>query len=157
MPGVRPYSTDRRERVLAAVDRGARRAEVCAAFAVSEPTITRWLRRRRETGGVEPTPDPGRPAPKADALRSWLPARLEARPDATLEELAAAFADEHDGVAASTATISRAIAAVGWTRKKRASPPPSATRRSEPASGRRWPASTPTAWSSSTRPAPTSP
>ncbi len=116
---MRPYSVDLRERVVAAVDRGTPRAEVCATFAVSEPTVTRWLRRRRETGDLAPTVPRARPATKGDALRAWLPERLGASSDATLAELAGAFAEAHD-VAVSTATISRAVTASGWTRKKRA-------------------------------------
>ena len=118
---MRPYSTDLRQRVLAAVDAGARREDVAAVFGVSVPTIKRYPKRRRETGGVGPTAHPGRPAPKGDALRSWLPTRLEGHRDATLDEHAAAFAAEHGGVAVSAATVSRAIARLGWTRKKRAS------------------------------------
>ncbi len=118
--GVRPYSTDLRERVLAAVDAGARREEVAAVFGVSVPTIKRYLKRRRETRGLVPTAHPGRPAPKGDALAAWLPAQLERRNDATLEEHCAAFAAEA-GVAVSTATMSRAIARLpgGWRLKKR--------------------------------------
>ena len=118
---MRPYSTDLRERVLAAVDAGARREEVAAVFGVSVPTIKRYLKRRRETGGLPPTPHPGRPAPKGSALRAWLPARLEGgRDDATLEEHCTAFAAEA-GVVVSTATMSRAIARLpgGWRLKKR--------------------------------------
>ncbi len=118
--GVRAYSTDLRERVLAAVDRGMRLDDVAATFGVSVPTIKRYLRRRRETGGVEPKAVPRRPAPNGDALRAWLPERLVASSDATLDELARAFAADH-GTAVSTATISRAVTAAGWTRKKRAS------------------------------------
>ena len=105
--GVRHVQVDEEARELAAVDRGTPRAEVCATFAVSQPTVRRWLRRRRETGDLAPTVARPRPAAKGSALWSWLPARLEASPDATLEELARAFAAEH--------------ARLGWTRKKRAS------------------------------------
>jgi len=65
---MKPYSKDLRMRVLAAVDRGAPREEVARTFSVSVPTIKRWLRRRRETGGVEPKPIPGRPRVKGAAL-----------------------------------------------------------------------------------------
>ena len=106
-------------RVLAAVDRGVRRKEVAATFGVSVPTIDRYLRRRRETGDVRPNAVPGPPARKGAALRGWLPERLEDHPDATLAEHATAFAEE-TGLSASTATVSRAIARLGWTRKKRA-------------------------------------
>ena len=121
MAGVRPYSQDLRLRVLAAVDRGVRRDEVAATFGVSVPTLKRYLRLRRETGGVEPTPIPGPPARKGEALQAWLPARLEGgHDDATLEEHCAAFAAER-GVVVSTATMSRAIASLpgGWRLKKR--------------------------------------
>ena len=115
---MRAYSTDLRVRVLAAVDRGARRDEVAATFGVSVPTVDRYLRRRRETGGVEPKPVPGPPARKGEALRGWLPERLGRHDDATLAEHCAAFAAEA-GVRASAAATSRAIARPGWTRKKR--------------------------------------
>jgi transposase len=49
---MRPYSKDLRSRVLAAVDRGTSREEAARTFSVSVPTIKRWLKRRRETGGI---------------------------------------------------------------------------------------------------------
>lgn len=53
---MKPYSRDLRLRVLAAVDAGKTREEVAETFSVSEPTIKRWLKRRRESGDVEPKP-----------------------------------------------------------------------------------------------------
>ncbi|MDP8971613.1 MAG: hypothetical protein M3N45_00230 [Actinomycetota bacterium] len=51
--------------MLAAVDGGGTpREEVAKTFSVSMPTIKRWLKRRRETGDVEPKPIPGRPSVK---------------------------------------------------------------------------------------------
>lgn len=70
---MKPYSKDLRTRVLAAVDRGEPRGEVAKIFSVSVPTIKRWLKRRRETGGVEVIPIPGRPRVKGAALERWLP------------------------------------------------------------------------------------
>jgi transposase len=60
--------------VLEAVDRGTPRAEVVRVFQVSLPTIKRWLRRRRETGGLAPSPRPGPPVVKMGPLRAG-PAR----------------------------------------------------------------------------------
>jgi transposase len=57
---MKPYSKDLRLRVLSAVDAGKPREEVARTFSVSMPTIKRWLKRRRETGDVEPEPIPGR-------------------------------------------------------------------------------------------------
>ena len=117
---MKPYSKDLRSRVLAAVDSGMPREEVAKTFSVSMPTIKRWLRRRRETGDVEPKPIPGRPPRKGVMLEEWLPKHLEANDDLTLEEHREAFEDRF-GQAVSTSTIGRAIAGLpdgGWPIKK---------------------------------------
>ena len=114
---MRAYSEDLRVRVVEAVDGGLARAEAARRFAVSVPTIKRWLRLRRETGALAPKPVPG-PAPtKTVGLAAALPARLAERPDATLAEHCAWWR-ERSGRVASVSTMSRAIAAAGWTRKK---------------------------------------
>jgi transposase len=82
--------------------------------------IKRWLRRRRETGDVEPKPIPGRPSRKGTVLKEWLPKQLEANDDLTLEEHREAFEEEF-GQTVSTSTIGRAIARLpggGWPVKK---------------------------------------
>ena len=118
---MKPYSKDLESRVLAAVDAGTPREEVAKTFSVSMPTIKRWLKRRWETGGVEPRAIPGRPARKGAMLQRWLPRQLEANHDLTLEEHREAFEEEF-GEAVSTSTIGRAIAHLpdgGWPIKKR--------------------------------------
>src|SRR6266700_5709615 len=65
---------------------------------------------------------PGRPAKKGAVLQAHLRAQLEAHPDATREEHCRLFQAEH-GIEVSTASISRARASLGWTRKKRRSLP----------------------------------
>src|SRR6266487_1267850 len=60
---------------------------------------------------------PGRPAKKGAVLQAHLRAQLEAHPDATREEHCRLFQAEH-GIDVSTASISRARVALGWTRKK---------------------------------------
>ena len=112
---------------MAAIDRGERRGAVAERFSVSVPTITRWVRRRRETGGLAPKPVPGPPAVKTDALLAALPGRLGERADATLAEHCSWWR-EASGGAVSTATMSRALARSGWTRKKRRSGRANATR-----------------------------
>src|ERR671913_170817 len=117
---MKPYSKDLRLRVLAAVDAGTPREQVAKTFSVSIPTIKRWLKRRRETGDVEPEPIPGRPSRKGVKLQSWLPKHLEANDDLTLEEHREAFEEEF-GQTVSTSTIGRAIASLpdgGWPIKK---------------------------------------
>ena len=115
---MKPYSEDLGERVVAAVERGTKRSGVVEALAVSPPTIKRWLKRRRETGALAPKPIPGPPAIKRDALLEALPARLAEQADATLEQHCSWWL-ERTGGEVSTATMSRAITALAWTRKKR--------------------------------------
>ena len=115
---MKPYSEDLRWRVVAAVDDGLPRAAVARRFIVSVPTIKRWLKQRRETGALAPKPIPGPPAIKRDALLEALPARLAEQADATLEQQCPWW-QERTGVEVSTATMSRAITALAWTRKKR--------------------------------------
>ena len=117
---MKPYSKDLRLRVLSAVDAGKPREEVAKTFSVSEPTIKRWLKRRRETGDVEPKPIPGRPPRKGTVLKEWLPKHLEANDDLTLEEHSEAFEEEF-GQRVSTSTVGRAISELpdgGWPLKK---------------------------------------
>ena len=117
---MKPYSKDLRLRVLSAVDAGTPREEVAKTFSVSMPTIKRWLKRKRETGDVEPDPIPGRPSRKGAMLEGWLPRHLEANDDLTLEEHREAFEEEFSE-ALSTSTVGRAISALpdgGWPLKK---------------------------------------
>ena len=115
---MKAYSEDLRLRVLAAVDRGVPRAEVAELFDVSPATLKRWLRRRRETGGVATAPRPGRPSEKMAALRAGLLPQLEAHPDASLEDHCRRWEEAHH-MRVSTATMSRVISGhFGWTRKK---------------------------------------
>ncbi len=117
---MKAYSKDLRLKVLDAVDRGMDRKEVAGVFGISLPSIKRWLRRRRESGNVEPSPIPGPPARKGALLEEWLPSQLENDPDLTLAEHREAL-EEACGVKVSTATMSRSISRLrggGWPLKK---------------------------------------
>lgn len=117
--GMKAYSKDLRLKVLDAVDRGMPRKEVALIFGVSLPSIKRWLKRRRESGDVEPSPRPGPPARKGALLEQWLPNQLENNPDLTLAEHCESF-EEDSGVEVSTATMSRRILRLpgNWPLKK---------------------------------------
>ena len=115
---MKPYSKDLRLKVLAAVDRGMPRKEVARVFGVSEPTIRRYVRLRRQTGDVEPKPVPGPPARKREALEERLPAQVRLNPDLTLQEHSELL-EETRGVEVSTATVSRAFKRLGLPLKKR--------------------------------------
>ena len=103
--------------MVTAVEGGMERAAAVEVFAVSLPTIKRWLKQRRETGDLAARPVPGPPAVKQDALRAARPERLAAGSDRTLDDHCAWWR-EQTGIVVSTATMSRAITALGWTRKK---------------------------------------
>jgi transposase len=106
---MKPYSKDLRLRVLAAIDAGSPTEEVAKTCSVSMPTIKRWLKRRRESGDVEPRAIPGRPSRKGVMLQEWLPKHLQANHDLTLEEHREAFEEEF-GERVSTSTVGRGIA-----------------------------------------------
>jgi transposase len=133
---MKPYSKDLRLRVLAAVDRGMPRKEVARVFGVSEPTIRRYMRLRRESGDVEPKPVPGPPARKRAALEAVLPDQARTNPDLTLAEHCELFEDVH-GVKVSTATMSRVFEKLGLPLKKSPSSRPSATKKSGSAGANR--------------------
>ena len=116
---MKAYSKDLRLKVLEALDRRMPRKEVARIFGISLPSIKRWLKRRRESGNVEPDPIPGPPARKGAMLEGWLPGQLQNEPDLTLEEHCQAF-EEASGVKVSTATMSRRISGLpgGWPLKK---------------------------------------
>ena len=116
---MKAYALDLRAAALAAVDRGVPRAEVAATVGIGPATLTRWQRRRRETGGVLPRPIPGRPARLGPALDAGLEAQLRAAPDATIAGHCAAW-EAASGQAVSPTTLRRAVARAGWTRRKRA-------------------------------------
>jgi transposase len=113
---MRPYSSDLRERIVAAVARGqGSLRELADVFSVSLSCIVRLLRRHRATGSVLPQPHAGGPHPllDADACQRLL-ALVREQPDATLAELRARL-----GVPCSLSTICRALRRHGISRKKK--------------------------------------
>src|SRR6516164_5882843 len=85
---ARAYSSDLRERVIAAVGDGQSCREVAAVFRVSVASVVKWSQRARQTGSVTAKPMGGRPGrSKLDSERSWLLARLAEKPDLTLKAL----------------------------------------------------------------------
>jgi transposase len=126
---MNPYSEDLRTRILAAVDAGMTKSQAARVFAVSRSTVKLYAQRRRATGSLAPTPR-SVPLPfligpdQAAALR----AQLDAAPDATLAAHCTTW-EREQGVRVSVSTMHRAIGRLNWTRKKRPSPPQSATRR----------------------------
>ncbi len=118
------YSMDLRQRVVSACDAGdATREQIAARFSVSVPWIRKLLRRRRETGSIEPRPRGGGRAPAFDGeAAARLREAVRADDDATLRELA-----EAAGVSCCASAVHRALARLGITRKKSRGGRPSRT------------------------------
>ena len=91
---AKPYSTDLRERVVAAVEEdGLSRHQAATRFGVGVSTAIRWVQRYRETGSVAPGQMGGH-KPKAirGEHRAWLLERTRER-DFTLRGLVAELAE----------------------------------------------------------------
>ena len=114
---MKQYSADFRDRLLRALDAGLARAEATRTFGVTDRTIRRWQQQRRETGHVAPRPRRGRQRRIDAAAEAALRAQVRAHPDATLTEHCAQWVAAQ-GVAVSTATMSRALRRLGVPLKK---------------------------------------
>ena len=124
--GMKTYSLDLRQRVVAAYDQGRlTQAEVAERFQVSRRWLCKLLARRRESGSVAALPHGGGRQPKfTGPAQEALRALVIADPDATLEELL-----ERSGVEASIMAVQRALVRLGCRRKKSRCGPPSKTGR----------------------------
>ena len=125
---MRAYSLDLRERVLASLDGGMSRQQVVTTFKVSLSTLKRWLARR--DGGLPlaaPRPS-GRTYTLSQADLAELLTHLQASADASIAAHTQWWNDSHPEQTVSPKTIERAIARLGWTRKKRASAQANATK-----------------------------
>jgi transposase len=113
---MRPYSTDLRERVVAAVERGEHSLrQIAQLFAVSLSFVVRLLQRYRRTDSLQPAPHAGGPTPTFDAPTVARLLQLVAdQPDATLAELR-----ERLRVRCHLSTIARVLKKHHITRKKK--------------------------------------
>src|SRR3954469_4107638 len=151
----RAYSSDLRERALAAYEAGeGRHSEIARAYRIGERTLSGWLKTAREEGRRAPRPRRGGTTPVGGEAAT-LAGLVAERNDATLAEYADRLA-ARPGVGRSPSALCRALKALGLVRKKRRSRPPSGTVRMSPRRGGpgapSWPGSTPPASSLSTRP-----
>jgi transposase len=132
---MRAYSYDLRTDLLRAIDQGMPKPEAARIFGVSTRTIERYQQRRRATGDVQSRPIPGRQRLITSEESAALWTQLERMPTATLAEHCIQWAAEQ-GVVVSTATMSRQIHRLGWTRKKGRWWPPKPMRPSGQPGGR---------------------
>jgi transposase len=102
--------------------------QIAALLAVGEATVSRVLRRHRETGGVEPKPrGGGNFSPLRGEVLEVLRALVRERPDATVAEVTDALI-ERAVVQTSPSSVKRALKRMDYSRKKSHSSPSSATR-----------------------------
>ena len=111
-------SIDLRRRVVEAycTKRSGTYAETAALFGIGEATVSRLLRRRRETGDVLAKPHASNNPPRVDLL--WLRAHLDKKPDARIVDRIDAWVAA-GGRRVSITTMWLSIRACGWTHKKR--------------------------------------
>jgi transposase len=109
-----PYSNDLREKVMAALDRGEKKSHISQMFNISRDTIDRWLKRREATGSVQAVQ--GYQRGHSHRIKDWEEFRAFAQHygDKTQTEMAQLWQGD-----ISERTMSRALARLGWTRKKR--------------------------------------
>lgn len=107
------------------------RDEVATTFAVSLSSVKRWAAKQRSGVSLSPGTSPGRSPRLSKRELAALLTRLHAAPDATLDAHTAWWNEQHPEHSVSRATIDRAITRLGWSRKKRHSPPASGTKMHE--------------------------
>jgi transposase len=91
-------------------------ATTSTMFGVGEATVSRLLRRFRETGDVLKKPRGGNNPRRVDL--DWLRRHAEAEPDARLVDRVDAW-ERHSGIRVHKSTMGFAMRDIGWTHKKR--------------------------------------
>lgn len=112
---AKAYSYDFRQRVLQALELdGFKKSEVSQLFNISRNTIDLWLKRKAATGDVQAKQRQA--TSQRQKITDWEKFRMfaKAHEDKTQVEMAALWEST-----ISDRTISRALAKLGWTRKKR--------------------------------------
>ena len=119
-------SMEIRERIVAAQKDGlGTYKHIADVLGCGVASVSRVLRRERETGSPEPLPHNGGPPPKIDGkglrlIKEW----LDKQPDITLEELTRRYNSYLSTENVSPATMGRAVRdRLNLTRKKRPTGP----------------------------------
>jgi putative transposase len=113
---MRPYSTDLRDRVVAAMESGGSCRDVGAHFGVAPSTAGNWHRQYRRTKSYEPLAIGGDRRWKLSEEIEWIAQRLAAVPDLTLAEVRNDLAAR--GVEVSYAGVQRTVKRLGLRFKK---------------------------------------
>jgi transposase len=122
--GMADHSLDLKRRLVEAYRSGksGTYAATAALFGVGEASVSRLLRRYRETGDVQQKPRGGNNPRRIDL--AWLRQQLEAKPDDRLIDRIEAW-EKESGVRVAIGTMWFAVRDCGWTHKKRPTSPAS--------------------------------
>lgn len=115
-----PLSNDLRERVVAYVEAGHSCHQAAAHFRTSVSFAVNPMRRRRDTGRVDPRPRGGFRHGKIAPHRDFILEAVAARGDMTMPELAEELA-KAKGVKADPSNLSKFLIACGLSFKKNSS------------------------------------
>ena len=126
---MKAYSIDLRERVVASVESGECNIPAAARrYKVSEPTIERWLARKRSIGSCAPRPHAGGPARKLASAEAVIREVVKAQADATLQELCEVV-EKKTKIKSDPSMMYRELVRLKLPRKKSRSMPASGTHR----------------------------
>ena len=127
MGSMRAYSIDLREGVVSSIESGESNIpEAARRYKVSEPTIERWVARKRSTGNCAPLPHAGGVPRKLANARAVIRAAVKAQPDATLQELCESV-EKETGIKSDRSMMCRELARLKLPRKKSRSMPANGT------------------------------
>jgi transposase len=130
---MKPLSPDLRERMRDALQDGQTRTQVAQRFCVSLSSVQRLKKQWKEHRHLDPKPIPGRQRGITQDQAAQLKEIIASQNDWTLESLAQAW-EQHAGKAISPSALHRNLHWLGYSYKKRAASPPSATQKSAPPS-----------------------
>ena len=112
---TKPYSYDLRQKVMQAIELdGLKKSEASQLFNISRNTINLWFQRKAATGDVQPKSR--QPSSRRQKITDWEKFQTFAKEhgEKTQVEMAQLWEGE-----ISDRTISRALAKIGFTRKKK--------------------------------------
>lgn len=126
---MKPYSTDLRERVVSSIERGKCTISAAAKrYQVSEPSVERWLARKRATGSCASLPHAGGAPRTLATAEAVIRTAVKAHPDATLQELCECV-EQKTQLKSDPSMMCRELARLHLPLKKRRSTPANGTRR----------------------------
>ena len=116
---MKTWSIELRKKVVEAYKSGRTGSyeETAKIFGIGVASVSRWLRKYRETGDVAPCCRKGNNPRKVDL--EWLNAHAEKYPDARIIDRVEAWA-EHSGIQVRIETMRQSLHSIGWSFKKNA-------------------------------------